>query len=175
MDRPSILKPTLIGGAVFGVLGGLPFISALNMCCCLLVMGGGFLAAYLYSKDCKSMGAEFRAGGGAKVGVVAGVFYWLVSSIVQGLSKLVFPGPDFDQILDQMESSGAPPEVVETMEPIFETLGGAGGIVIMLGAGLVLALAFSTIGGLIGGAVFKVEAPPAAPPDAGAPPPPIDG
>jgi hypothetical protein len=163
MDRPSILKPTLIGGAVFGLLGGLPIISALNVCCCALVMGGGFLAAYLHSNDCKSLGAEFRAGGGAKVGLVAGVFYWLVSSIIQGLAKLVLPGPDFDEILDQAESSGAPPELLDAMEQVFEVLGGAGGVVLMLGASLVLALVFSTIGGLIGGAVFKVAAAPASP------------
>ena len=63
MDRPSMLKPTLIGGGVAGLLGGLPLIGAINACCCALIIGGGFLAAFLYSKECQGVGAEFRAGG----------------------------------------------------------------------------------------------------------------
>ena len=172
---PSILKPTLIGGAVFGLAGALPFIGALNCACCSLVMGGGFLAAYLYSNECKARGVAFRAGGGAKLGVVAGIFYWLVNSIVQGVVKIVFAGPSLEeiaeQVLEQMESSDAPPEAIDFVMQLFDTLSGPGGLAIVLGAGLVIALVFSTIGGLIGGAVFKHEPPP-APPAATTPPPP---
>jgi hypothetical protein len=168
-----MLKPTLIGGAVFGLLGGLPLISAINVCCCALIMGAGFLAAYLYSGECKKTGAEFRAGGGAKLGFVAGIFYWIVNSIVQGVASIVGGQPDFDEILDQAESQGAPPEVLDKMEQIFDVLGGPMGVMVLLGVGLVLALVFSTIGGLIGAAVFKVEAPPASPSGSSAPPPPV--
>jgi hypothetical protein len=173
MDKPSLLKPTLIGGAVFGFLGALPCIGAINVACCALIMGGGFLAAYLYSSDCKKLGLEFRAGEGAKIGVVAGIFYWLVSSVVSGVMQ-IFMKTDFDQILDQMEEGGMPPEALDTMEQVFDVLGGPMGVVIMLGATLVLGLIFSTIGGLIGGAVFKVAAAPPSPPGSGtvAPPPP---
>jgi hypothetical protein len=173
---PSILKSSLIGGAAFGLAGALPFIGALNCACCSLVMGGGFLAAYLYSNECKSLGVAFRAGGGAKLGVVAGIFYWLVSSITQGVIKIVFAGPSMEeigeQVLDQMESGDAPPEAIDFVVQLFDTLSGPGGLAIVLAVSLVIALVFSTIGGLIGGAVFKVEPQPPATPDASAPPPP---
>lgn len=172
MDKPSMLKPTLIGGSVFGLLGALPIISALNCACCALILSGGFLAAYLQSNQCKQVGVAFRAGDGATVGVVAGLFYAIVNSIVQGLLSIVVGQPDLDAILDQIESGGAPPEVLDTVEQVFEVMSGPMGVLISLGVGIVLALVFSTIGGLIGGAVFKFEAPPAAPPSSSAPPPP---
>ena len=170
MDRPSMLKPTLIGGGVAGLIGGLPLIGAINACCCALIIGGGFLAAFLYSNECKGMGAEFRAGAGAKIGLVAGLFYWLVNSIVQGLVSMVFGQPDFAEILEQMETAGAPPELLDQVEPLFEILSGGGGVALVLIVSLVLAIVFSTIGGLIGGAVFKVEPSPPTSPAPPAPP-----
>ena len=171
MDKPSLLKPTLIGGAVFGLLGALPCVGALNLFCCCLVMGGGFLAAYLHSSDCKKLGLEFRAGEGAKLGLVAGIFYWLVSSVISGLMQIIFP-TDFDEILEQMEQGGMPPEALDAVEQALDVLGGPMGVVIMLCVTLVMGLIFSTIGGLIGGAVFKVAAAPPSPPSSGAVPPP---
>lgn len=171
-SSPSMLKPTLIGGAVFGLIGGIPFLDIINACCCALVIGSGFLAAYLYSGECKKRGLEFRAGGGAKVGFLAGIFYWIVNSIVQGIVSIFGGKPDFDEILDQMESGGAPPEFVDTMEQAFGVLDGPAGVVIMLGVGLVIALVFATIGGLIGGAVFKSEGQPPVAPGSSEPPPP---
>ena len=61
---PSMLKATLIGGLTAGVVSGLPFVSALNACCCALVIGGGFLAAFIYSRDCQRAGVAFRPGSG---------------------------------------------------------------------------------------------------------------
>ncbi len=76
MDKtaPSMLKATMIGGLTAGFVGGVPIIGAVNVCCCALVIAGGFLAAFLYSNECKSHGVEFRAGNGALVGLVAGLF-----------------------------------------------------------------------------------------------------
>ena len=171
MDRPSLLKPTLIGGVVFGVLGSIPCVGALNMLCCSLVMGSGFIAAYFYSNECKKIGAEFGAVAGAKLGVLSGLIYWLVSSIVNGLFQIFFP-TDFDDILEQMESGGMPPEMLESIEPVFEMLSGSSGVVLILGVTFVLSMIFATIGGLIGGAVFKVAGGPPVPPGQMAPPPP---
>lgn len=174
MDKPSMLKPTLIGGSVFGLLGALPFIGAINCACCALVMAGGFLAAYLQSNQCRHLGVAFRAGDGATVGVVAGLFYAIVNTIVQGLVSIVMGRQELEDILDQIDSGGAPPEVLDTAERVIDVMSGPAGVVILFFVVLVLALIFSTIGGLIGGAVFKVEAPPAAPPTPTGPPPPGD-
>jgi len=168
-----MLKATLIGGAVFGLIGAIPCISAINLFCCALVIAGGFLAAYLFAGECKRYGTEFRAGGGAKVGLVAGIFYWIVNSIVQGLLRIVVGEPDLEEVLDQLESADVPPEVLDLAEQAIELMGGAMGVVIGLSVSLILSLVFSTIGGLIGGAVFKVAAPPQAPPTSSEPPPPV--
>ena len=49
---PSLLKAALIGGVVAGIVAAVPLLGDLLYClCCLPVVGGGFLAAFLYSKD----------------------------------------------------------------------------------------------------------------------------
>jgi hypothetical protein len=165
-QAPSMLKPTLIGGLIFGVVGGLPVISALNCACCSLVVAGGFLASYLYSKECRREGAEFRAGGGALIGLVAGLFYALASTVIGALVKLVMPPPDPQEIAGMMEQFGAPPESIDMMMRFMEGGESFVGVIITFFIMLLIAAIFSTIGGLIGGAVFKVEpaAPPAEPP-----------
>ena len=79
MDKtsPSKLKSALIGGAPLGLLGGIPVI---NVGCCLWTLGAGFLAGFLYSKECKNAGARFGTGPGALVGLFAGLFYTLIAA-----------------------------------------------------------------------------------------------
>jgi hypothetical protein len=166
-QAPSIWMPALIGGAVFGVLGGLPIVGALNCLCCSLIMGAGFLAAFLYSKECAKTGTEFRPGGGAKVGVVAGLFYAVVTSIVAagvGVLMADYNARQLDRAIAQIESNQEiPPEIADMMITFAETMSG-GASLILVGVAVVTGLIFGTIGGLIGGAVFKVEAaPPPAP------------
>ena len=183
--RPSMLKATMIGGATAGVLAALPVIQFLNCACCALVIGGGFLAAYLYSRQCSGAGVEFRPGNGALVGLVAGLFYAAANSIVSTIIQAILGG-SIEDVLEQIESSGVeiPPEAEEWIE--YATSGGPF-LILLIGFGfpLLVAAIFSTIGGLIGGAVFKVEMtppappgsttqpPPAAPPAGSPPPPPV--
>ena len=93
------------------------------------------------------------------------MFYSLAATVVGAIfSKLMGP-PDIDEIIDQMEQGGAPPEFVDMAVSVLERMTGPMGMVIGFLITLLLAAAFCTIGGLIGGAVFKVEAqPPASPP-----------
>jgi hypothetical protein len=165
MDRPSILKATLIGGATFGLLGSIPIVNAINCFCCALVMGGGFVAAYLYANDCKRVGVAFGAGHGAVVGLVAGVFYAIVNAIIEGLITIVLGRPEPEEVLDFLEGFDMPPEALDTAERVVEVLSSSIGVLILFGVVLAVSLVFSTIGGLIGGSVFKVAAtPPAVPP-----------
>jgi hypothetical protein len=160
---PSILKPASIGGGLAGLVGGLPIIGALNCACCALVVGGGFLASFLFSRTCQGAGVAFRAGTGAKVGALAGLFYAVVHGVVGSLFQLAFR-TDPEEILAQMEQGGLPPEYLETAESIVRFLTSSGGMVAGFIGLLVVGVIFSTIGGLIGGAAFKVEpAPPAEP------------
>ena len=157
---PSMLKATLIGGSAAGVLSSLPLVGALNCLCCSLIVGGGFFAAYLYAQSCRSHGVEFRPGTGALVGLVAAFFYAIASTIVGMIFR-----PDVDEVMSQMESMGqnVPPEVLDWVTWFLKIVGTPLGALLAFGFSLILGAIFSTLGGLIGGAAFKVEAQPGTP------------
>ena len=174
MDKsaPSMLKATLIGGAVAGFAASIPFVDVLNCLCCSLVIAGGFLAAFLYSKDCARAGAEFRPGSGALVGLVAGLFYALASTAGGAVRRLISPQEAqeaVDQMLEQLEGKELPSEVVDSIARFVELFASWSGLFILFWLTLLIAAVFSTVGGLIGGAVFKTERRPT--PDGLAPPP----
>jgi hypothetical protein len=166
MERstPNVWLPALIGGAVFGIAGAIPILNFLNCLCCSLVIGSGFLAAFLYSKECRRTDTPFGGGGGAKVGVLSGVFYTVFGSTVQWvLSWMTGAAFDFEEAIAQIESNPQiPAETADGIIRVLETFEGSG-MLMLLPISLVIALIFATIGGLIGGAVFKVE--PAVPPE----------
>lgn len=174
---PSMLKAALISGVVFGIAGAIPVINWLNCACCALIVGCGFLAAFLYSKDCRTAGVAFRAGNGATVGLVAGLVYGVVSGILGGIINMAFGGNEWRRVIDQLQASGAEidPEVLQQITGFMES----SGPVLMLLIGLFFALLFGAIfgaiGGLIGGSVFKFEVRPVAGYDQAPPPPPPVG
>jgi len=75
-QRPRMLTPALIGGAVAGILSGLPF---LNCLCCFWIIGGAMLAAYLLARESP---VSLKAGDGAVVGALAGISAAVVDSLV---------------------------------------------------------------------------------------------
>jgi len=177
---PSMLKPALISGIAFGVAGAIPVINWINCACCALIIGCGFLAAYLQSQQCKLAGAEFRGGNGALVGLASGVVYGIVTGIVSSLLTMLFGIGDLSEIVEQMDEFGSmDPEIMDQVTRLMESTGPA----LMLFAGIFFSVLFgaifASIGGLIGGSVFKVESiqptggesapPPMEPP----PPPPV--
>ena len=66
---PPRLQPALLGGLFIGVLSALPIINIGN-CCCLWVLGGGALAAYLMQQNHPY---PITVADGALVGLMAGV------------------------------------------------------------------------------------------------------
>jgi hypothetical protein len=79
-DRPSFAQPALIGGLVMGVLSALPLVGPVgNICCCLWVVSGGLVAAYVLQQN---MAAPITAGDGAVVGLLAGLMGALVHTLV---------------------------------------------------------------------------------------------
>ncbi len=160
---PSMLKPTLIAGVITGVIVSIPVLGGLTMmACCAPVIGCGFLAAYLYSKECRPAGAPFRAGRGALVGWVSGLFFAITASVVGGaIGLLMNSGDPFGDAMEKMENSpGMTPEGMEAAEKIIGFLQDTPMIVLFffgLLFYLIITSIFATIGGAIGGAVFKVE------------------
>jgi hypothetical protein len=168
-NQPPILMPTLISGVGGGVIASIPIIGGVLLCaCCAPMIGAGFVAAYLYSKSCKEAGVEFRAGRGAVIGLVSGMFYAITSALGSIIVRMVMPQADMSDLMRQLEENpDMPPEALEMAETVMQFFQGDN-LVVMFFVGLVfsaiLASIFATIGGAIGGAVFKVEAEAEVPP-----------
>ena len=175
---PDMLKPTLIAGLLFGVLGAVPVVNWINCACCALIVACGVFASYLYSGECRRQGAEFRPGNGALVGLVAGAFYAMASTLVGAIFRMLIGDRVAKMALEWIRNMpNLPAENRDMIEKFLEQAGAFGVLQLVLGFVLTLVVAaiFSTLGGLLGGALFKVAPPPAPPAfsgDLGPPPPP---
>src|SRR5262245_38056293 len=158
-----------------GVLSALPLISAGNACCCLWVVGGGLVAAYVFQQN---QSAPITPGYGALVGLLAG----LVCAVVQVLLSIpitLLVGPLERRLMQSLiEMAGTmPPEMRDTLERYGS--GEQAGLLLIVGRivafmiWLFLGSIFSTLGGLLGAAIFRRQTPSAGPIDI-PPPPPID-
>ena len=160
---PDMLKPTLIAGLTFGVLGALPFFSLLNCACCALIVGCGLLASYLYSGECRNQRVEFRPGQGALVGLVAGGFYTMGHTLVSAIVRLLVGDRIARMILDWVESIPDLPERNrEMMESILER-SGSFTVLALVGSSLPHALPRGDLldpGRTAGRALFKYTPPP---------------
>ena len=161
------VKPALIGGVLLGLLSVIPFVNALNICCCLWAILGGMLASYLYVKNSP---VPVTPGDGAIVGALAGVIGAVVS-IVLGIPISYAMGPTMRNLMlglvENMDRQQA-----ELMRRQLEMSGDS--IVAVIINALILGfllLIFSVIGGLIGAALFEKRKGGATPP----PPPPMTG
>jgi hypothetical protein len=174
--QPDLLKPTLIAGLVFGLAASIPGLNLLNVCCCSLVWGCGFFAAYLYAGASRVAGVAFRPGNGALVGLVAGAFYALAATIFGTIASLLF-GPAIVEFAARMVERlpEVPPFVHEMMDQARESAGKLQPVQMIFGFlfSVLVGAVFSTLGGLIGGAVFKHEPPPPPPPPLVPPMPPM--
>jgi hypothetical protein len=162
--KPNYGQPALIGGLVMGVLSALPIISAGNFCCCLWVVSGGAIAAYLLQQNHP---APITPGDGALVGLLAGLAGAFVQFLV-GIPIGILVAPMERAMLQRiLEMSGNMPadmrDALERYSSSDAQFGVARMILLQL-ARLVFALfvgtIFSTIGGVIGAMVFKRDTPP---------------
>jgi hypothetical protein len=82
-QKSAMFSAALIGGAGAGILSGMPVVSCL---CCLWIIGGAMLAAYLLAKDSPVV---LTAGDGAIVGVFTGIVAVVVQAIINFLFRPV--------------------------------------------------------------------------------------
>jgi hypothetical protein len=183
-SSPSLIKPALISGVIFGFVISIPGFDLVNTCtCCSMILGAGILAAFLYSRDCERSGVEFSAGQGALVGLVTAMFLAPTNALVGTVIHVAIGNPVAIAMADfVLASPDVPPEFVDMIEQARDELETHTFTALAFVFNLVkisfLAAIFCTGGGLIGGALFKVEPPaPAepAPPAAGPPPVPPTG
>ena len=150
--RPGFLQPALIGGAVMGTLSALPFIN-LGNCCCLWLVGGGVVAAYVLQQNQET---PITPGDGALAGLFAGIvgaFIFLVLSIPIAMAMAPMRRAMMERIvLDSGENM--PPEFRQFFASF---MGGALQVVFGFIFALVFGAIFSTLGGVLGASIFKKQ------------------
>ena len=139
-----------------GALSALPIISAGN-CCCLWMVSGGAVAAYVLQQN---QDTPMTPGDAALAGFLAGIvgaFIYLVLTI----PITIFMAPMMRAMMERIMSNSA------NMPPEFRQYAGTymGGVFqVVFGFILILVFGaiFSTLGGLLGAAIFKRQLPPGA-------------
>lgn len=153
------LQPAFWGGLFIGVLSALPLVNIGNCCCCLWVISGGVLAAYLRQQ---SSPGQITAAEGALVGLLAGVIGGVISAVLS-IPMQMLMGPWQEQLVQRIISGNPdlPPEARDAMERL-----AAGSALRAVGMflGIVVDVIFGMLGGLLGVAVFKKNVPPPPPP-----------
>ena len=147
-----------------GVLSALPLVYFGNACCCLWVVGGGLIAAYLVQQN---QATPITPADGALVGLLAG----LIGACVQFVVKIPidFLMAPLEQAMLQrlLDSATLPPEWRDILERssarnaeaslAFQIVARVAGLMFWLFIGAI----FSTLGGLIGAMIFRKDTPPA--------------
>ena len=147
-----------------GVLSALPIVAAGNLCCCLWVVSGGAIAAYLLQQN---QAAPIEPGDGALVGLLAGLTGAFVQFLVAIPIGIMVAPMERAMLQRVIEIAGTmPPEMRDAIERYSNTdaqLGVALVIlkhVVSLMVWLFVGAIFSTLGGLLGALVFRKQMPP---------------
>lgn len=154
-QKPGLLTPALIGGAVAGVLSGIPLLGCL---CCLWIIGGAMLATHLAAK---SFPVSMTAGDGAIIGILAGV----VAAVVDGLVSIPLQAINAEFLQRLMErfaeySSQLPGNWRELMERGMNKPSLAWFFIGLVISAAIFA-ALGAVGGVIGASLFGKKSAPA--------------
>jgi uncharacterized protein YqgC (DUF456 family) len=160
---PPKLQPALYGGAFIGVLSALPFVNFGNACCCMWVIIGGVIAAYVMQQNYP---LPITVADGALVGLLAGVFGGIISAVLSVPIELMFGDVQREMFKRMVEGFGnLPPEAQEMFEQM-ESRGAAEmalGSIFGLMVGVVAGAIFGLLGGVLGAALFRKDQPPVQP------------
>jgi uncharacterized protein YqgC (DUF456 family) len=153
-----MIRSAALGGLFIGVLSALPLLGAANCCCCLWIVSGGALAAYL---EHQQKDRTLTAGEGATVGALSGVIGAFVWIPVVGLVALLL-GPVQRAVLGEFlrEARDMPPEAREILDNL-RNGGSPLGYIVMFAFQLFVGTVMAAVGGMLSAAYFKKEVPPA--------------
>ena len=144
-------QAVLLGGLFIGVLSALPIVNLAN-CCCLWIIGGGAITAYLAQQDDpRSLGLM----AGARLGFRAGVFgavVWLFASAA--VNVMVAPLQQSAADLMLRNATDIPPDVRTWLESVGNSASMPMRMVFGFFFQLFVAAPFASLGGLIGAALF---------------------
>jgi hypothetical protein len=173
--KPNKLIPVLIGGFSMAAVSVIPIVNMINCLCCAGIMGGAIVGVWFYKKNFPP-NAIFTTGHGAGIGALSGVVGGVLTSAFTALTLGVFSAQfsvtfqeTIDEAFQQMHMINDPNAVEQARQalnalatqPFFT-------FALVLIASLFIFVAFGTLGGVIGGSIFKTrliqDYPPPAPP-----------
>jgi hypothetical protein len=165
-EKPGKLQPALVGGLIIGVLSSIPLISAGNLCCCLWVLLGGAVAARMIIK--RSPFLPITTGEGAEVGALAGVVGSGIVLVIGVPLNLLLSGSNSES-LRQMGEAADDPGLRELILQVAAMMRDHYFLFALLTwfISSILYIAFATVGGMVGVAMFekrKGQQPPSPPP-----------
>jgi hypothetical protein len=147
-----------------GVLSALPIIYFGNVCCCMWVISGGLVAAYVLQQN---QSAPITPGDGALVGLLAGLTGAVIHLVLSIPIDLVMAPYERAMAQRMIEMAGdMPPWLSDMVQQASQR---------QLDMGIALVIArrilffifmlfvgaiFSTLGGLLGAAIFRKDTPP---------------
>ena len=173
--RPSIVPSALIGGVFLGITSALPVINCANCACCLLVIGGGVLASFIYLRDYPADQPAVTYGDGAVLGLITGVigaFVWTIVEVSLTYFKVrLMNVDDIEKLGEILKDPNVPPWVDEVIAVMSASEAvNAWVIFATFFIYLVIAVLFASLGGVIGVALFQSARPAApAPPQSSTP------
>lgn len=145
-------QPALLGGLFIGVLSSLPVVS---LCCCLWVIAGGVLTAYLQQQNRTE---PLEAGEAALGGLLAG---FIGALIAVGVTAIFALSGDMEaQLRSAIEGMQIPLDVRDRMDAFIQ---GPALILLIATVSLPVYAVFGMLGALLGSAIFRKKTPPAGP------------
>jgi hypothetical protein len=152
--KNAMLMPAVWGGLFIGVLSALPIVGVANICCCMWVIGGGMVAAYLLQSNTPQ---AIATGDGALVGLLAGLIGAVVHTIVSLPINLLMGGVT-QRIMQQIVNSS--PDIPDNVRQMMETMSNSAafsvvGVMVGFVFWLFCGAIFAAIGGLLGAVFFK--------------------
>ena len=153
MNAKNLWIAALVGGIVTEILTNVPVISLLTCVFCVSFWIGPLLAVWLYRRSQGEVTLGQAVGIGTLAGVIAGVIGFI-------LSFFNLAGVNFNEMRSALTSMGV--QFSEQDIKNFETMSSGPWLIVFNLIGVAITIAFGTIGGLIGGVIFKKRNQPAA-------------
>jgi hypothetical protein len=174
-EKPSKLRPAILGGLIIGAISGIPGLNLLNCCCCAGIILGGAMSVYLYRHEFTNEMPPMESSDALILGIIAGIVGALITTILSAMITLIL-GPVetemmrnfMEKLTQKLENRGSVPQgTLDNMRDQFQQAmkegGTIGGILRSLVYALILYPIFSMLGGLIGFGIFGKKKP-AVPP-----------
>jgi len=146
-SKPDKLVPAVIGGAIIGVLSGIPVINFINCFCCAGVILGGFFSVYFYEKNLVDTRLTYEDG--VLLGLLAGIIGLVIATILEQIIG-INPADFMQQAMQYAED--IPPEAQDFIRGLQENQGSL--FILDIAIGLVTNIIFGIIGGVLGVAIL---------------------